>query len=239
MDDGLLFVLSEPGGRVPDSEFHHWYDLEHAPARLTVPGINRGHRYRATDGIRPTWLALYPLCLNALDSPRYRALRTRTSYEQDIVVRLEILDRRVYRQTSATGHASERAPKHVLTVALSGRDIPALEAWYHEAHVPALGRLPGWQRTSCYQLLSGVAPRLLAVHELSGLVAHSADIYRRALGGLCQLGPRLAVTEKELRLFTYHNTVQSGTCHPASTPVPLGIMVSPLPRCVAARRING
>lgn len=56
MTEGLLFVLSEPG-TVPEAEVHDWYDNEHAPAWLTVPGINAGVQYRASDGRKPTWLA--------------------------------------------------------------------------------------------------------------------------------------------------------------------------------------
>jgi len=208
MDDGLMFVLSEPGNQVPEAEFHHWYDHDHAPARLTIPGIHAGHRYRATDGHRPSWLALYPLCLAALDSPPYRALRARGPYEQDIVSRLETLDRRVYRRLSATGATSERAATCLLTVALSGPDMPALEAWYHEEHIQALGAVPGWQRSACYRLVSGTAPQLLAVHELG--FAPGSDTYIRGRHLLRPPGSGPSIVDREVRLFVHHNTVQTG-----------------------------
>jgi len=208
MDDGLLFVLSEPGHGVPEVEFHHWYDDDHAPARVAVPGIHAGHRYRAFDGLRPGWLALYPLCLAALDSPRYRALRVRSRYEQDIISRLETLDRRVYRRLSATSAASERAATFLLTLALTGSDIPALESWYHEEHLETLGGVPGWQRSACYRLLSGTAPQLLAVHELDESFTPSPDTCIGGPNTFRQPAQSLTITDQEVRLFAHHNTVR-------------------------------
>jgi hypothetical protein len=43
MADGLLFAYSDPGP-VLAAEFNDWYDYEHGPARLTVPGISAGYR---------------------------------------------------------------------------------------------------------------------------------------------------------------------------------------------------
>ena len=41
MAAGLLFVYTDPGssGPVTEAEFHDWYDHEHGPARLRVPGL--------------------------------------------------------------------------------------------------------------------------------------------------------------------------------------------------------
>lgn len=60
MNDGLLFVYSDPGP-VPMAEFDDWYDNEHGPARLTVPGVSAGYRFRALDDKAPRWLAYYEI----------------------------------------------------------------------------------------------------------------------------------------------------------------------------------
>jgi len=52
MADGLLFVYTDPGP-VPAAEFNDWYDNEHGPARLTVPGITSGSRFHALDDAVP------------------------------------------------------------------------------------------------------------------------------------------------------------------------------------------
>jgi hypothetical protein len=56
MPSELLFVLTDPGP-VPEAEFHDWYDNEHGPARLTVPGIRNGTRFHALDDMAPPWLS--------------------------------------------------------------------------------------------------------------------------------------------------------------------------------------
>jgi hypothetical protein len=48
MAAGLFYVYTEPGS-VDEAEFHDWYDREHGPARLKVPGpeVLEDPRYRA------------------------------------------------------------------------------------------------------------------------------------------------------------------------------------------------
>ncbi|EAU89204.1 hypothetical protein CC1G_08611 [Coprinopsis cinerea okayama7 len=58
---GLLYVLGEPGASVSEEEFNVWYDKDHAPLRLKVPGFQTAARYRSSDGHQPTWLAIYDL----------------------------------------------------------------------------------------------------------------------------------------------------------------------------------
>jgi hypothetical protein len=58
MTAGLFYVYTDPG-TLDEAEFHDWYDHEHGPARLTVPGFGRAYRYGALDGDKPPWLALY------------------------------------------------------------------------------------------------------------------------------------------------------------------------------------
>src|SRR4051812_45960006 len=128
MTEGLLFVLAEPG-EVPGDEFHDWYDNEHAPARLSVPGIRTGYRYRALDGQRPGWLAWYELDIDVLHGEDYRVVRKRSPREQAVVDRLETLDRRVYELIDDQGTPLPEAPV-VVSVALSTSDEAGLDTWY-------------------------------------------------------------------------------------------------------------
>ena len=199
---GLLYVLSEPGA-VPLAEFHDWYDRDHAPARLTVPGIRGGDRYRAIDGVVPTWLAVYPLTLSALDTVQYLALRRRTARERRIVDSLAVLDRRVYAQVSAVAMSAGPAP-YLLTVVQRSTDLPELATWYREEHAPLLAEVPGWRRTSWYRAGS----ELLAVHELDGPAVFSSPAYRLAVTTPRREAVRRTVTARERRLFIHHRTVE-------------------------------
>src|SRR5580693_6771830 len=73
MADGLLFVYTDPGP-VPAAEFNDWYDNEHGPARLTVPGITSGSRFHALDDAVPPWLAYYEFRQGTLDRRVYELI---------------------------------------------------------------------------------------------------------------------------------------------------------------------
>ena len=70
MDKGFLLVLMQPPPAL-EEEFNAWYDTEHIPERLSVPGFETALRYVCTDGA-PRYLAMYDLaCPGVLDSPAY------------------------------------------------------------------------------------------------------------------------------------------------------------------------
>lgn len=67
---GFLLVLMQPPPAFED-EFNAWYDTEHVPERLAVPGFESGQRYVCSSGA-PRYMALYDLRSPAvLDSPGY------------------------------------------------------------------------------------------------------------------------------------------------------------------------
>jgi hypothetical protein len=208
MTEGLLFVFAEPGD-VPEAEFHDWYDHEHAPARLRVPGIRTGHRYRALDGEVPSWLAWYELDTDALRSPAYEVARRRSPREQDIVRRLATLDRRVYTLADDAGTAVPAAPV-VVCVALSTPDEAGLGTWYRDEHVPLLHRLPGWYRTRRYRLVEGDGPALLAFHEIADVALFETPEYREATSTPWRSAVMKDVTRRERRVFGHHNSVTPG-----------------------------
>jgi hypothetical protein len=55
-----------------EGELHAWYNTEHVPERMRIPGFASAHRYVALEG-SPRWLASYELeSVAVLDSPEYR-----------------------------------------------------------------------------------------------------------------------------------------------------------------------
>ena len=56
---GLLLVMMEIDPEHED-EFNRWYDEEHVPERMSVPGFLSARRYRAIEG-GPKYLAIYEL----------------------------------------------------------------------------------------------------------------------------------------------------------------------------------
>jgi hypothetical protein len=206
--DGLLFAYTDPGS-VPLDEFHDWYDNEHGPARLTVPGISAGYRYRATDGQAPPWLALYFMTAGALDSPDYKALGPSASArEKSILSRITTLDRRVYQQVSSDGPELDGPAPAVMAVSIS---VPAaLEddtlAWYTEEHIPLLLAVPGWLRIRRYRLTSGTAPRWLSLHEIKGPEVFDEPAYKAAASTPWRNRVVDAAIAREKRVFGFHKS---------------------------------
>jgi hypothetical protein len=59
---GALLVASMTPDSDAETEFNDWYDKEHLPRLLTVPGVISGRRYRATDtDSERRYLSLYHL----------------------------------------------------------------------------------------------------------------------------------------------------------------------------------
>ena len=124
MAPGFLAVLSEPGNQVSLNEFHDWYDNEHIPLRLNhLPSFLSGARYQSilvddddSNEIQKkkpsSWIAVYEIDdTKTFKDPSYTVLREkRSKREEDLIGRLEVLDRRtceVVREVDANCGASE------------------------------------------------------------------------------------------------------------------------------------
>ena len=114
MAPGFLAVLSEPGNEVSLDEFHDWYDNEHIPLRLNhLPSFLSGARYQSIDEIKPSWIAVYEIDdTKTFNDRSYTVLREKRSQrEEDVIGRLEVLDRRtceVVREVGGEANSSSR-----------------------------------------------------------------------------------------------------------------------------------
>jgi len=213
MAAGLFYVYTEPG-TVDEEEFHDWYDNEHGPARLTVPGFRGVLRYRALDEQKPTWLALYELDgPEVIDSPGYQALAGQAS-ERDkaVMAALGTLERRVFEQISEDGSPVGRPAPVILAVSMS---VPAeseadLAAWYTEEHIPMLLEVPGWRRIRRYRLvrgLDGPGPDFLSLHELAGPEVLEEPGYRAAISTPWRDRVVASALRRERREFGLRNVI--------------------------------
>ena len=70
-DRGLLLFMTDIDPSL-EEEFRRWYEEEHLPERMAVPGFLNARRFRCVEGPGPKYLALYDLeSPDVLRSPPY------------------------------------------------------------------------------------------------------------------------------------------------------------------------
>jgi hypothetical protein len=94
---GFLLVLMHPPPAF-EEEFNAWYDTEHVPERVAIPGFESGRRYVCVSG-HPRYLAMYDTeAPEVLDSPGY----LRVSLDQSSPWTKRVTSRvRIYRAAGA------------------------------------------------------------------------------------------------------------------------------------------
>ena len=166
--NGLLAVWTDIAPEA-EREFNDWYNTEHIPQLLGVPGFLSGRRYQAVDG-EPKYLALYDLTdAEVMKSDAFRQVRelpTEWTKKMRPLFRNTAIG--VYRQIFSHGTQPAQDADFVLTVRLN---IPAdkeqdFNAWYNVDHVPALVGVPGVYCARRYAAVEG-DPKYLALYELN------------------------------------------------------------------------
>jgi hypothetical protein len=93
----LLLVMADITPAL-DEEFNRWYDEEHVPERLSIPGFLGGRRFKAVEG-EPRYLALYDLkSVDVLASEPYRYFRGagETAWTRNMLKAMQNFRRGVY-----------------------------------------------------------------------------------------------------------------------------------------------
>lgn len=176
MTKGLLFSQMAP----PDDwaeDFEDWYENEHIPVRMDIPGFSHALRYRTdTD---PWHLAAYFLDdMAALETPEYGALKSEPSERTTRMLgNVTGFTRYITDQISDT--APEGTPSDLTctdhTLYVVAFSVPVdeqgeFDGWYEEEHVPLLMKVPGWLRVRRFFVrpgFDGPAWTHLALHELA------------------------------------------------------------------------
>ena len=169
---GLLMVWAEvPADKEPD--FNRWYNEEHLPERLSVPGFLSAARYEAVKG-GPKHLAVYELESAAvLDSPAYKKVQANPTpwtkrCSPDVIGTTFI--RNVYTMIHPKAPTPGLASSAMAPALQIGRmDVPAqVEAawneWYSTIYVPNYEKVPGVIRGRRYRAVEGT-PTYLTLYE--------------------------------------------------------------------------
>lgn len=159
-----------------EAEFNAWYDNEHIPRLMQVPGCVSGARYRALRGW-PRYLAMYELedhnvlrSAAFLDSVRYQPSAQRTKVSPSHIGRNFLLNG--YRQIFPvmTNPAEDTMPP-ARFLQIGRIDVAAafedeFNDWYNTAYIPGYLKVPGCLRARRFVAVEGL-PKYLTVYEFA------------------------------------------------------------------------
>ena len=180
---GLMAVFAD----VPapyEEEFNRWYDEEHIPERLSIPGVLSAARYTAVQG-GPKYLAFYELSEPEAwhsDAWQYWINNpTEWSKRMSPAVIGDTYIRNIYRLIFPEQLSKETIEADLPPVMLVGRMSvpPELEARFNDAYnterLPLCSKIPGYIRARRFEAVTG-EPKYITVHEMESLtVADSPE----------------------------------------------------------------
>ncbi len=174
-------------GDVPleiETEWNSWYNTEHIPDRLKIPGFISARRFKAIEG-EYKYLTLYDLQnIEILAGEAYLKLRAwEASLSPDsfeaITPTLTGCHRNLYEQIFPDKREYHVPPTEILLAI--GHDVPAekdeeFNAWYNTEHLPALSRAPGFITRRRWKALEerecsragkvSMSPKYIALYDL-------------------------------------------------------------------------
>ena len=146
MAKGILIAAMDFSDVAAD-EFHDWYDLEHIPERLRVPGFLNAERWIGSANPKQS-VALYDLDnVGVLHSAPYQAVggANGTPWTKRVTGRTKSLIRLEGEQVLPGDALAPQGAAALLLIAMN--PAPEAEAefneWYNTEHLPALAGVPG------------------------------------------------------------------------------------------------
>jgi hypothetical protein len=181
---GLLFAAFDFSTAHAD-EFHDWYDLEHIPERLRVPGFINAERWISDENPNVA-VATYDLdSLAVLRSAPYLAIGgANLSIWSKRVTGMAHRIMRYEGEQLVPGDVAAPAGAGGLLVASMNVDPaaePEFNEWYNAEHLPQLAAVPG---VLCARRYSSPAAdrerKYLALYHVTGLEASRSDAWTKA-----------------------------------------------------------
>jgi hypothetical protein len=182
MAKGILLAVMD-FSTAPEDEFHDWYDLEHIPERLRVPGFLNADRWIGIDNPKIS-VATYDLDdVGVLHRLPYLAIAGENSSpwtKRTARFRKGIL--RYEGEQLFPGNAT--APRQAAALMLIGMNIAPehereFNEWYNTEHIPQLGAVPGVLCARRYRGTGGNQRYVALYHLNSPEVVRSSD-WRKA-----------------------------------------------------------
>jgi hypothetical protein len=175
MARGILVPVVDFAGMAED-EFNDWYDLEHIPERLGVPGFVACERWIGAVNPKIS-VATYDLDnADVLKSAAYNAVGNHASggdklsvWSRRVTARIKILMRFEGEQIGPDGGV---VPKDAPALLLNAMNVAPeheqeFNEWYDTEHIPALAAVSGTLCARRYRGTGAAAQRYLALYYLT------------------------------------------------------------------------
>jgi hypothetical protein len=184
MAKGLLFMAFDYSTAHAD-EFHDWYDLEHVPERLRVPGFLTAERWTGDEDPN-IHIATYDLSAPAiLSSPPYRAVAGEN--QSPWTKRVTAMCRRIMRyEGEQLTQGDQAAPANATGLLAASMNVPPeadaeFNAWYGQEHLPNLAAVPGVLSARRYRATDTDSERrYLSLYHLANVAVSRSDAWRAA-----------------------------------------------------------
>jgi len=182
MAKGLLIAAMEFSD-VAEDEFHDWYDTEHIPERLAVPGFINAHHWIGIDNPKAS-VATYDLdAVGVLHSAPYQAVggANGSPWTKRVTGRVNMIIRLEGEQILPADGLAPTGAAALLVIAMNvGPEIEAeFNAWYNEEHLPALATVPGVLQARRYRG-QAATQRYLAMYHFAALDVPQSDAWKKA-----------------------------------------------------------
>jgi hypothetical protein len=187
MAKGILIPVVDFTG-IAEDEFHDWYDTEHIPERLRVPGFLSAERW-ISDRNPKISVATYELeNVDVLKSAAYQAIGNHgagsanlSAWSQRVTARIKILMRFEGEQILP---GDEAAPKEAPALLVNAMSIAPeheheFNEWYNTEHIPALAAVSGTLSARRYRS-SGEARRYVAIYHLASPEVPDTAAWKKA-----------------------------------------------------------
>ena len=164
----ILFSEMTPGDDWED-DFNDWYDNEHIPLRMNVPGFTSAQRYRRVG--TSNYSVIYEMdSLAVLTTEAYGRVKNYPSERTARMLRdVSGFTRYTCEQINTIGPDEMDSPVlYAVFFTVPGDRQAEFNSWYDQDHVPTLMECPDWRMVRRFRVLSGEPKEWthLALHYL-------------------------------------------------------------------------
>jgi hypothetical protein len=174
---------------IAEDEFNDWYDLEHIPERLAVPGFLTSERWIGAAN-QTLSVATYELDnADVLKSAAYNAVGNHarggdnlSAWSKRVTARVKILMRFEGNQILAVGGISTKDAPALLLDAMSVAPEHEHEfnEWYGTEHIPALAAVSGTLCARGYRAADAAAQHYLTLYYLTSAEIPDSTAWKAA-----------------------------------------------------------